>query len=92
MNKYVYPLNLWTYLPHTIKFTSKIVLIQFTNGTFYILFKQPEKSPIKINSPGDWATHEELDWFSQEKLQQFEDIDLINMKRDLELKEKFNGN
>lgn len=91
MNKYVYPLGLWTYLPHRIHFTSKIVLIQFSNGSFYILFKQPAKHTEEVEAPGDWLQSRDLDWFSEDKLQEFEDEQMLNFQKDLEMKRKFNG-
>jgi hypothetical protein len=89
MNKYVYPLNLWNYLPQQIKFTEKIVSIQFTNGSFYILFKQPQTSMVEDRSHHN--SEIELDWYSHEKMENFKDLQYMNFKHDMELKQKFNG-
>ena len=90
MNKYVYPLDIWTYLPFSIKFTRKVVLVQFTNGTFYLLFKQPN-APLLSHEEEGWNVEEDFDWDLHHKLQAVENEHLEEFKRDFELRQKFNG-
>ena len=40
MNRFVYPQNIWDVLPKSIKFDMSSVVVQFQNGSFYVLFKE----------------------------------------------------